>query len=137
MSVFVSFDWDNDKKYKFLLEAWDANRQFDFRFDDGSAREIYSHNISRVKGALTTKINDANHTLVLIGAHANQIHRDQQLIGHRNWINFEIAQSKASGNHLVAVRLSPGNVSPDEILLSGADWAIFTKESISKALYGY
>ncbi|CAC9487784.1 hypothetical protein, partial [uncultured Gammaproteobacteria bacterium] len=23
--VFVSFDWDNDKNYKFLLQAWDAN----------------------------------------------------------------------------------------------------------------
>ena len=27
--VFVSFDYENDKHYKFLLEAWDANPKFD------------------------------------------------------------------------------------------------------------
>jgi hypothetical protein len=32
--VFVSFDYENDKHYKFLLEAWDANKNFDFLFAD-------------------------------------------------------------------------------------------------------
>jgi hypothetical protein len=27
--VFVSFDWDKDKRYKFLLEAWKENQEFD------------------------------------------------------------------------------------------------------------
>ena len=31
--VFVSFDFDHDKHYKYLLEAWDANPDFDFVFD--------------------------------------------------------------------------------------------------------
>ncbi len=30
--VFVSFDYDNDKQYKFLLQAWDANPNFNFVF---------------------------------------------------------------------------------------------------------
>jgi len=57
--VFVSFDYDNDKHYKFLLEAWDANPDFDFKFSDLSSEEINSWAIPTVKDALTTKINAA------------------------------------------------------------------------------
>lgn len=32
--VFVSFDYTNDKLYKFLLNAWDANKNMDFVFND-------------------------------------------------------------------------------------------------------
>lgn len=28
--VFVSFDYDDDKNYRNLLKAWDANPDFDF-----------------------------------------------------------------------------------------------------------
>jgi cytochrome oxidase Cu insertion factor (SCO1/SenC/PrrC family) len=37
--VFVSFDYDNDKRYKALLKAWDANPNFDFYFSDLSSDE--------------------------------------------------------------------------------------------------
>jgi hypothetical protein len=47
--VFVSFDWDNDKEYKFLLEAWNANSGFEFSFNDYSSAEINSSDISTVK----------------------------------------------------------------------------------------
>jgi hypothetical protein len=34
--VFVSFDYDNDKRYKTLLKAWDANPNFDTSFPSSS-----------------------------------------------------------------------------------------------------
>ena len=133
--VFVSFDYDNDKHYKYLLEAWDANPDFDFKFSDLSSAEINSWAIPTVKGALTTKINAATYTLVIVGKEANKKHVDSAEIGYKNWLNFEIAKSKANGNKLVAVKLSSTNTSPDELLNSGASWAMsFARDTIIKAL---
>ncbi len=90
--VFISFDYDNDKIYKFMLQAWDANPNFDFVFKDQTPGEIDTNNIDRIKAALTLKINAATHTLFIVGAHANQQHKDHRLIGFINWINFEAHQ---------------------------------------------
>ena len=57
--VFVSFDYENDKQYKFLLQAWDANTQFEFSFADRSSKEINSNNVAQVKAGLTLRINSA------------------------------------------------------------------------------
>lgn len=133
--VFVSFDYDNDKQYKFLLQAWDANKQFDFSFADRSAREINSNNVAQVKGGLTRRINSATHTLVIIGKEANKLHRDRKLIGYRNWINFEIAKSKLNGNKLVGVKIDRTYESPEELLYVGASWAMsFSEQAVVKAL---
>ena len=53
--VFVSFDFENDRNYKYLLEAWNKSEKYDFEFDDKSSREINSWNISVIKAALTKK----------------------------------------------------------------------------------
>jgi len=133
--VFVSFDYENDKHYKFLLKAWDANPEFDFSFSDLSSQEINSWEVSRVKAALTSKINSATYTLVIVGADANKKHKDSDEIGYKNWLNFEIARSKQNGNKLVAVKLSSSYTSPDELLNSGASWAMsFKQDPIIKAL---
>lgn len=66
-TVFVSFDYDNDKHYKFLLEAWNKNPKFQFVFEDGTPQEIDSYNVGRIKAGLTSKIKEATHTLVIIG----------------------------------------------------------------------
>ena len=113
--VFVSFDYDNDKHYKYLLEAWDANDDFNFVFNDKTPTEINSENIGRIKAGLTMKIKEATHTLVLIGKEANKQHKDYKLIGYRNWINFEVAKSIGERNKLAAVILESGNAIPEEI----------------------
>jgi hypothetical protein len=133
--VFVSFDYENDRRYKFLLEAWDANPNFEFVFRDMTPREIDSYNIGRIKAALTTKINSATHTLVIIGKEANKIHKDRKLIGFRNWINFEVHQSRLSRNKIVAVKLDKSYESPEELAGAGASWAMsFNQSAILKAL---
>ena len=134
-TVFVSFDYENDKHYKFLLEAWDAHKQFDFLFSDRSSGEINSNNIAVVKAGLTRRINTAKYTLVIIGKEANKRHKDYKLISYKNWINFEIARSKDNGNKLVAVKINKEYESPDELLGEGASWAMsFTETAIVKAL---
>lgn len=133
--VFVSFDYENDKHYKFLLEAWDANPDFDFYFSDLSSKEIQSWSIPTIKAALTRKINQATYTLVIVGKYANSQHKDHKEIGYKNWLNFEIAKSKENKNKLVAVKIDREYTSPDELLGAGASWAMsFTRDSILKAL---
>jgi len=133
--VFVSFDYENDRRYKFLLEAWDANPDFEFVFRDMTPREIDSYNIGRIKAALTTKINPATHTLVIVGKEANKLHKDHVLIGFRNWINFEVHQSKLNHNKIVAVKLDKSYESPEELVGAGASWAMsFTQPAILQAL---
>ena len=51
--VFVSFDYEKDKHYKFMLQAWDANPEFDFYFSDLSADEIKSKSVPVVKQVLS------------------------------------------------------------------------------------
>ena len=133
--VFVSFDYDNDKHYKALLKAWDANPNFDFYFSDLSSTEINSWSVPVVKQVLSKKINEANYTVVLVGKEANKKHSDHKEIGYKNWLNYEVAKSKEHKNKVVAVKLSSTNTSPDELLGSGAKWAMsFKQESIIKAL---
>jgi hypothetical protein len=59
--VFVSFDYENDRHYKYLLEAWNPNPRFNFTFADATPDEINTLNVGRIKAALTSKINDATH----------------------------------------------------------------------------
>lgn len=113
--VFVSFDYDNDKQYKYLLQAWDANPNFDFVFEDKTPGEIDTKGIGRVKAGLTRQINEATHTLFICGKHANQQHQDRNAIGFTNWINFEAHQSIQSGNYLAVVKLDGSCAVPNEL----------------------
>lgn len=99
--VFISFDYTNDKGYKYLLDAWVANENIDFVFEDCSADEIMSDHIPTIKAGLTRRINQSGYTLVIIGKEADRRHPDYREIGYKNWINFEIAQSKKNGNKLI------------------------------------
>ena len=53
--VFVSFDHDNDRQYRNLLEEWNANSEFEFCFNNLSPNEIKKEDIPKVKDALTRK----------------------------------------------------------------------------------
>lgn len=133
--VFVSFDYENDRQYKYLLEAWNANPNFEFVFSDVTPTEINSNNIGQIKAGLTTKIMLATHTFVIVGKEANKVHKDSRLIGHRNWINFEIYQSKLYGKKLAAVKLSPYFEEPEEFRFLYVSWALgFTEDAIIRAL---
>jgi len=133
--VFVSFDYEDDHHYKDLLKAWDKNPNFEFTFSDLTPSEIQSFRIDRIKAVLTRKIKQATYTLVIVGKNANKRHPDWLEIGYRNWINYEIAKSKENKNKLVGVKIERGYESPEELVGSGASWAMsFTQKAIIKAL---
>lgn len=133
--VLVCFDFEKDRHYKSLLDAWDANRNFEFSFADVTPSEIKSDSVSVVKANLTKKINEADITLVLIGKDADKAHPDREKIGYRNWQIFEIERSKDNGNTLIAVKLDSANVSPAAILGCGAIWVkSFNEEDIVAAI---
>ncbi len=133
--VFISFDYEDDNYYRNLLSAWDANSNFEFTFRDLTPSEIQSWSVDRIKAVLTTKIRQATYTLVIVGKNANRKHRDSVAIGYKNWINFEVARSKDNKKKLVGVKVNKSYESPEELLGSGASWAMsFAQDAILKAL---
>ena len=134
-TVFISFDYDRDRRYRHLLSALNANSRFDLTFTDGTPREIRTGSFSRVKAVLTTRINEATHTLVVVGQDANRLHEDHREIGERNWQHWEINRSVQSRNKLVAVKIDRGYDSPTPLLAQGASWAMsFSVDAIIAAL---
>ena len=134
-TVFISFDYDRDRHYRYLLSALKANKRFDLDFTDGTPREIRTNSISRVKAVLTTRINEATHTLVVVGQDANRLHEDHREIGERNWQHWEINRSVQSGNKLVGVKINRQYESPTPLLGQGASWAMsFSVDAIIAAL---
>jgi hypothetical protein len=135
MKVCVSYDADHDKEYRRLLEAWDANSNIAFSFNNLTPEEIKSENYTAVKGVLTKKISSATRLLVIVGEHAKQRHPRYQEIGDHNWMYWEINKAKELSKKLVAVKIDKSFESPDPLLNSGAYWAnSFTLKAITAAL---
>lgn len=53
--VCVSFDYENDRNYYYLIEAWNKNPNIDFRVNNCTPSEIQSESVSTVKQVLSTK----------------------------------------------------------------------------------
>ncbi len=133
--IFISFDYENDLHYKNLLLAWDANKEFDFAFNDKTAKEIQSDDVSRIKAGLTTYITKTDYVLCIVGKYANKKDKRSKEIGKDNWINWEIAKGKELKKKLIGVKIDREYDSPSELLNSGASWAMsFTFDAIKKAI---
>lgn len=136
--IFVSFDFDNDRNYKYTLNMWNKNSSFDFTCNDYSPSEINSWNISTVKSVLSRKINEATHVIVIVGSEANKLHKDYKEIGFRNWQNFEIAKAKELNKHIIAVQLNSQYKYPEELENCNATRVYsFTHDAIVKAVRGW
>ena len=124
--VFVSYDYDNDKHYKNLLLAWDANRLFDFSIHDHSADvSINSINASAIKSVISRYINEATYFLVIVGP---KTHKSQ-------WVKWEILKAVELGKRIIAVKTDRENISPDALFGIGASWAMsFSYISITNAI---
>ena len=113
--IFVSFDFENDRNYKYTLNMWNKNPNFEFTCNDTSPSEIQSWNISTIKAVLSRKINEATHVIVIVGKEANKLHKDRISIGYRNWQNFEIAKAKELKKQIIALQLNPSYQYPEEL----------------------
>ena len=127
--VLVCFDFEKDRHYKYLMNAWDANENFELSFNDVTPDEIKSDSIPVIKANLTKKINLADVTVVLVGEDAKKLHKDWRAIGYDNWQIFEIEQSKANNNAIIVVYLDSKFEAPDECYGCGAQWVCSFNES--------
>lgn len=133
--ICISFDWHNDRNYRNLLGAMNANQNSPIDFIDLTPGAVNTDSVSVVKTRLNTQIRAATHTLVLVGKYANTQHKDSAAIGSLNWIWWEIEQSKLAGNKLIAVKIESTNAPPTPLLNSGAKWAMsFNVPAILKAI---
>lgn len=92
--IFVSFDFEHDRHYKYILNMWNDNENFEFTCDDRSPSEIQTNSVSVVKQVLSRKINEADAIVVIVGQYANSLHEDRYEIGYRNWQNYELQKQK-------------------------------------------
>ena len=124
--IFVSYDYDNDRQYKYMLLAWDKNSDFDFGFSDQSADvSIQSTDGAAIKRAISAKINAATYCLCLVGKNTNK----------SSWVAWEIEKAKELKKRLVAVKIKASNPTPGGLLGAGAAWAMsFTFDAIKKAI---
>jgi hypothetical protein len=124
--VFISYDYDNDKHYKNLLLAWDANKEFDFSFYDQSVDvSVDSTDPAAVKRVISARINNSTYFLCIVGKHTHK----------SNWIAWEIGKAVELGKKIVAVKTAKDNDTPFSLYGVGAKWALsFTFDSIKDAI---
>ena len=124
--IFISYDYDNDRHYKNLLKAWDANGTFDFSFHDYSTDvSINSTNTAAIKRVISTKINNAIYFLCIIGVRTHS----------SSWVNWEIEKAIELNKKIIAVKISSENTTPDSLYGVGASWAMsFTEEAVKNAV---
>ncbi len=133
--VFISFDFDHDRNYRYLLSALKENSGSKITFEDLTPGEIQSYDVGRIKSVLTSRIKKSDYTLVIIGRHANSYHLDRAKIGTRNWQWWEIEKSKEEGKKFIAVKIERSNASPEPLKNVGAKWAhSFNVDAILKAI---
>ena len=126
--VFISYDYDNDKHYKNLLLAWDANKEFDFTLYDQSVDvSVDSNDAAAIKRVISARINDSSHFLCIVG---KQTHRS-------GWVKWEINKAVEFEKKIVAVKTESANTSPPALQGIGALWAMsFSFDAIKKAVDG-
>ncbi len=126
--VFVSYDHSEDARYKRLMEAWDANPEFDFEFDSrGPSVAINSDDATVVKQSLTRMMKDATHILVIVGAKTAK----------SDWVDWEIDRAMKTDIRLklAAIKLEKANESPSVLIGVGTSWATsFERDRIVAAL---
>jgi len=126
--VFVSYDHSEDAHYKRILQAWNANPDFDFDFDSrGPDVAINSTNAAVVKASLTKMMMTATHLLVIVGSKSST----------SSWMTWEIDRAKMSDIKLklAAVKIEKANITPPGLLNVGTAWATsFERDRIVEAL---
>lgn len=130
-----SFDYENDRRYYNLLEAWNENPNIDFHISDCTPSEIQTASVTTIKNVLSRKIGEANYMIAIIGKYSDDWHKDYNEIGYKNWQSYEIEKNYEKGNGLVVVKLDPSYRAPRACFGKGAKWVNgFDGSKIKEAL---
>ena len=124
--VFISYDHSEDRRYRDMLCAWNANVRFAFRFERCSPMvAIDSKEAAHIKAALAAMMVEARYLLVIVGkkTHASR------------WVRWEITKAKKLNLKLVVIKLHKSNQTPYGLLNAGASFAYrFTQQTVLQAL---
>ena len=125
-TIFISYDYDNDKHLKNLLVAWDKNGEFDLTFNDASVDvSVNSTDAAAIKRVISRHISGATRFLCIVGKHTHK----------SGWVEWEIEKAVELKRKLIAVKTDAENTSPDAIRGVGTSWAMsFTFNAIKKAV---
>lgn len=125
-SIFVSYRYRTDAKYKNLLKAWSKNHKFDIEFDDFSNDlSVDSDNDEVIKREIYKKIDASDIFLCLVGP---ETHKSKM-------VKWEIKTARELSKPIVAVKIEKSHTAPEELMSIGASWAMsFTEDAIVEAL---
>lgn len=125
-SVFISYDYDNDRASKDQLLAWDANKEIDFSsYDQSLSVGVDSHEAEVIKKEIADRIGAARYFLSMVG-------KDSYRNGWAAWQTCKAAELKKK---LVAVKLDSINEPPAALQRAGATWTMmFTFDFIKTAI---
>ena len=133
MTIFISYDYDNDRHYKNLMVAWSKNASFDIEFYDSSVDvSVNSEAAAPVRRVISQRIRESDILLCIVG---EETHTSE-------WVEWEIDKADELGKKFVAVKTDRTNTTPPGLYGKGAEWAhSFTFDSIKKAIerahYGF
>ena len=124
--VFISFDYDNDSHYKYLLSAWDRNGDFDFSFYDGSVTvPVNSDDAGPIRRVISQRIKACPRFLCIVGEKTHE----------SDWVAWEIDKAVELKRKIIAVKIDRLNTTPNGLYGVGAKWALsFTLEAIKRAV---
>jgi len=111
--VFVSYDHDQDCRYRDLLRAWDRNEKFDFEWELASPIVAVNSNAAGViKTSLTKKLKNSEYLLVVVGPET----RDSEWIdwelnrAMREDVNLKIAAIKVNARYHLPAAIRKKNI---------------------------
>lgn len=125
-SVFVSYDFDNDKEYKNLIIAWNGNNEFDFKvYDESVDVSVDSDGASSIRRVISRRIRKSDVFLCLVGEHTHK----------SEWVEWEIEKADELDKDFAAVKINKNNETPDALYGKGAEWAYtFNFDRVKEAI---
>ena len=133
LHIFVSYDYDSDKHYKRMLQAWSANSRFELEFYDQSVDvSVNSTEAAPIRRVISSRIKQSDILLCIVGMHTNR----------SSWVTWEIEKAIELRKKLVAVKLNPAFITPAALYGKKAKWAYsFTfaaiKRAVEEAYFGF
>ena len=127
-SVFVSYDYDNDREYKNLILAWDENDEFNFQvYDESVDVSVDSNDAASIRRVISRRIKKSDVFLCLVGGHTHK----------SDWVEWEIEKADELGKDFAAVKIEKGNETPGALYGKNAEWVYtFNFERVKEAING-
>jgi hypothetical protein len=125
--VFLSYDYENDGRYKDILVTWSRQPDFAHFFvnDQPVTVPVDSEDAEPLKRVVAARINAATAFLCIVGAKTCT----------NGWVEWEIKKADELGKRMIAVRINRDCTVPEVLSDIGATCALsFTFEGIRRAI---